>query len=387
MSTEVKGGFARLVADHRVLVCVGSGGVGKTTIAASLALWGAMSGQRTMVLTIDPAKRLAQSLGLAALSGNPQRLDPDIFRAAGVDVRGPMDAAMLDQVSAWDEFIRRNAASEESAKNILDNEFYQHLSQTFAGSTEYMAVEELCRIDETGDYDLIVLDTPPTTHALDFVEAPRKLREFLDRTAVRRFVMPYASVGWSAWKTASKSARFILSKIEDATGVQALRQIAEFVVAMESVFDGISERSEKVEKMLSGPQTAFLLVAGPEEQILDDSEYLESRMRELGMPLKGVVMNRVHDEPADEEGEQWDDYIFSLVGYLEDHGITRPVQNWMIEVYEDARRTAHTETIRREAFQMGLDEAVEIVSVPEMDRDVHDVSGLLGVVRVLSGSE
>ncbi len=373
-----------LVDAHSVLVCVGSGGVGKTTTAAALALWAAMQGRRTMVLTIDPAKRLAQSLGLEALSNEPQRLDRGLFERAGIEVHGDMDAAMLDQKSAWDEFILRNAPNGKSAEIILENEFYQHLSRSFAGSTEYMAVEELCRIHEAGAYDLIVLDTPPTAHALDFLEAPRRLRRFLDRKAVRSLVLPYLKVGWSAWKGASRSARFLLSKLEDATGVQALRQISEFFVAMEAVFDGIAERSLRVENLLSGERTAFLLVAGPEEQVLDESEDLSARMAELGMPLKGVIMNRVHNELPDEQLVGEEPCAAPLETQLATLGLESAIRDWLLGVYGDARKTAYAESIRREAFELALDPAVALTAVPEMDHDVHDLGGLAEVIAALS---
>lgn len=374
-----------LVDQHSVLVCVGSGGVGKTTTAAALALWGAMQGRRTMVLTIDPAKRLAQSLGLEALSNTPQSLAQSLFDHAGIEIRGSMDAAMLDQKSAWDEFILRNAPNEEAAELILGNEFYEQLSRSFAGSTEYMAIEELCRIHETGEYDLIVLDTPPTAHALDFLEAPRRLRRFLDRKAVRSLVLPYVRVGWIAWKSASRSARFLLSKVEDATGVQTLRQIAEFFVAMETVFDGITDRSLRVERLLAGDRTAFILIAGPEEQVLDESEYLGARMAELGMPLKGVIMNRVHPEPFDDDAAGLDDpYIVQIRAHMDALGIESTVADWLLELYEDVCKTAYAESIRREAFEFGLAEEVTLAAVPEMDRDVHDLHGLAEIVSFLS---
>ena len=227
----------RIVDQHRIIVCVGTGGVGKTTTAAALALSGALAGRKAMVLTIDPARRLAQSLGLGALSSRGERIAPELLADAGIRLRGSLSAAMLDQKSAWDDFISRHAPSSEVRDTILRNEFYQHLSRSFAGSTEYMAIEELYRIDESNQFDLIVLDTPPTGHALDFLEAPRRLEDFLDRSVIGWLVRPYVSVGWSAWKTASRTARFLMKRIEDATGISTLRQISEFFVAMERLFD------------------------------------------------------------------------------------------------------------------------------------------------------
>jgi anion-transporting ArsA/GET3 family ATPase len=384
-----------LVDGHRVVVCVGSGGVGKTTTAAALALQGALAGRRAMVLTIDPAKRLAQSLGLDALASGGERIAPELFRSAGLQASGSLSAGMLDQKSAWDEFIARHAPSEEVRDTILANEFYQHLSRSFAGSAEYMAIEELCRIDESGDYDLIVLDTPPTGHALDFLEAPRRLEDFLDRSVVGWLVKPYVSIGWSAWKTASRTVRFIFSRIEDATGVQTLREVSAFFVAMEKLFDGIAERSRKVRALLAGDACAFVLVAGPEEQVLGESEHLTTKMRELGMPLKGVVMNRVHPLPClGSEGGAADPSIADfdppdgatlgkMLEPLRAAGIEDAVITWLVETYLEACTIARAEDIRREAFEAGLDSAVAVVVVPELDHDVHDLGDLAAVAAYL----
>jgi anion-transporting ArsA/GET3 family ATPase len=375
-----------MVASHRVLVCVGTGGVGKTTTAAALALHGAMNGRRAMVLTIDPARRLAQSLGLTTLRSEGERIAPELLSSAGLQLRGTLSAGMLDQKSAWDEFISRHAPSNETREAILKNEFYQHLSRSFAGSTEYMAIEELYRINESAQYDLIVLDTPPTGHALDFLEAPKRLEDFLDRSIVGWLVRPYVTVGWSAWKTASRTARFLLRRIEDATGVAALRQISEFVVAMERLFDGITERGRRVRELLAGEQTAFVLVAGPEEQMLGESEMLTSKMSELGMPLKGVVMNRTHPLPADGDAVVTEPELRTLLAASGLPKLNDEVGRWLWQTYDDACTTARAEDLRREVFEEGLAGSVAWVSVPEFRGDVHDLRTLAEVARKLCPS-
>jgi len=270
---------------------------------------------------------------------------------------------------------------------ILRNEFYQHLSRSFAGSTEYMAIEELYRIDESGEFDLIVLDTPPTGHALDFLEAPRRLEDFLDRSVIGWLVKPYVAVGWSAWKTASRTARFLMKKIEDATGIATLRQISDFFVAMERLFDGIAERSRKVRDLLSGEQTAFVLVAGPEEQVLGESEVLTSKMRALGMPLKGVVMNRTHPLPEDGEATVSLDDVRTLLAMCGIHGVSEDVSEWLWRVYDDACTIARAEELRREVFEEGLESGIACISVPELLGDVHDLRALLDVAHRLQGTK
>ena len=375
--------LARIIARHRVIVCVGTGGVGKTTTAAALAVYGAMHGRKAMVLTIDPARRLAQSLGLQALSSRGERISQQVLDSAGVALQGTLSAAMLDQKSAWDEFIARHAPNAELRDTVLRNEFYQHLSRSFAGSTEYMAVEELCRIDESGRYDLIVLDTPPTGHALDFLEAPRRLEDFLDRSVVSWLVKPTLSAGWSAWKTASRTARFLMRRSEEATGMRTLGQISEFFVAMEALFDGITERSRKVRSLLAGDHTAFVLVAGPEEQALGESEMLTSKMRALGMPLKGVVMNRTHPVPEGGDACVRVEEMRKLLEACALTGVPDDVVSWLWRVYDDACTVARGEELRREVFEQGLEPGVARVNVPEFLGDVHDVRALAEVARWL----
>ncbi len=375
--------LASLLAEHRVIVCVGSGGVGKTTTAAALALRGAFEGRRAMVLTIDPAKRLAQSLGLETLRSGGEPIDSALFERAGLSVSGSLSAGVLEQQSAWDEFIDRHAPTPEIRDAILSNEFYRHLSSSFAGSAEYMAIEELCRIYESGEYDLIVLDTPPTGHALDFLEAPQRLENFLDRSVLGWFVRPYAAVGWSAWKTTSRGVRFLFQRIEQATGIESLRQISDFFIAMERLFDGINERGRKVRELLRSDATAFVLVAGPEEQVLGESDVLTTKMHDLGMPLKGVVMNRVHPMPAGGEAEPDRSRVVSVIERLCEAQIDKRTTAWLADVYEDACRIARAEEIRREAFEAGLAPEVETVTIPEFEADVHDVRSLAEVARRL----
>ncbi len=384
-----------VIAEHRLIVCVGSGGVGKTTTAAAIALEGALSGRRSMVLTIDPAKRLAQSLGLVSLHPGIQEIDAAKLEAArpGTTGIGSLGAGMLDQKSAWDDFISRHAPNEETRDTILRNEFYQHLSQSFAGSAEYMAIEELCRIHESGRYDLIVLDTPPTRHALDFLEAPRRLEDFLDKSVVGWFVRPSASVGWRAWKTASRTVRFLFDRIEDATGLQALAQISDFFVAMEQLFDGINERGQRVRTLLEGDDTAFVLVAGPDEQILGESEAFAQRMQDLGVSLRGVVMNRVHtDESLRKQGERDEepDGEFVLTGdehirrAIIEEGGSAELADWLIRTFRDGERIADAEDLRRESFEAGLPDDVARVAVPEFGHDVHELVDLAKVAERIS---
>lgn len=379
--------LAQLIADHKIIVCVGTGGVGKTTVAASFAVHGALTGRRAMVLTIDPARRLAQSLGLHELRGDCQQIDLSDLRRLGRTVPGSLSAGMLDQKSAWDEFIARHAPNEEASRAILRNEFYQQMSRSFAGSTEYMAIEELCRIDESGEYDLVVLDTPPTGHALDFLEAPRKLEDFLDRSMIGWFVKPYATFGWSAWKTASRSVKFLFERIERATGVETLRQISEFFIAMEAMFDGIADRSRRVREVLTSSRTAFVLVTGPDEQVLGQSEMLTEKVALLGMPLRGVVVNRLHPLPAGADEPLPRDALEERIArVMAKQGLDdSETVAWLAHNHLAAQGLATSEGERRQAFEAGLPAGIVVQPVPEFEADVHDLSALARFADVVCG--
>ncbi|MGH7893171.1 MAG: ArsA family ATPase [Candidatus Binatia bacterium] len=364
-----------LVAAHKVVISAGSGGVGKTTVAASIALWGALEGRRTAVLTIDPARRLASSLGLESLGDEPREIPRDFLAAQGLAPRAPLSAMMLDQKGAWDALVERHAPPEARAR-ILANPFYQHLSQTFAGSQEYMAIEQLCVLVESGAYDLIVVDTPPTRHALDFLEAPKRIDDFLDRSVIKWFVRPYWSAGWSALRAVNRSAGFLLHRIEQATGVSALADISDFFASMSGLFENFHVRIERAYEVLRGRETAFVLVSSPEEQVLGDAEYLVDKMSGLGMPLKGVVLNRVHPElraagrgeidPDDREAVTR--LVARVVGTAEAAGLAAN--------FVDYQTLARGEQLRIEQFRTGLPTATPVVSVPNFARDVHDLATL-----------
>lgn len=384
---------AQLLAVSRIVVCVGSGGVGKTTVAAALALQGALEGRRTMVLTIDPARRLAEALGLADLKTGGETIAPERLEAAGLYTRATLAAGMLDQTSAWDAFIARHAPNVEVRDTILANPFYLNLSRTFAGSTEYMAIEELSRIDETGEYDLIVLDTPPSRHVLDFLEAPRRLEEFFDRSVLGWLARP-ASAGWTAWKTASRSARFVFERIEDATGVQALGEIASFFAAVETLVDGVTERSRTVRALLQAPTTSFVLVTGPDEQVLEDAEGLTASMKDLGVKLRGVVMNRLQDAGSVEDpaafvlaGSRQGDGRAALTFLrraVEDAGVGAEVAAWLGATLEARLLQTATQALRREVFEAALPTDVKVSAVAEQARDVHDLASLARIARAMT---
>lgn len=391
---------AEKVAASRIVVCVGSGGVGKTTVAAALGLRAALDGRRAMVLTIDPARRLAEALGLEGLAPGGEDISSQRLEEAGLHVRAPLSAGMLDQPSAWDAFIERHSPSREVRETILANPFYQSLSRSFAGSTEYMAMEELGRINETGDYDLIVLDTPPSRHALEFLEAPRRLEDFFDRSVLGWLARP-TSAGWSVWKTASRGARFVFERIEEATGLAALTEIGAFFAAIEALVDGVTQRSRTVRALLHSPTTTFILVTGAEEQILEDAEALARGMQDLHVSLGGVVMNRTLDvatgaleqespnsgqaEDAKSERNNQRGGFEEIRRCLMEAGVAEPVVEWIETTARSRAMQAGARAVRREAFEAGLPADVPVVAIPEQRRDVHDLRGLASIADALLG--
>jgi anion-transporting ArsA/GET3 family ATPase len=389
--SDAAGNLDALVESHRIIVCCGSGGVGKTTTAASVALWGARRGRRAIVLTIDPARRLADSLGIGPLGNTPRAVEPAWLEQAGIAVPGTLTAMMLDQKGSWDELIARHAPTLEVRDRILANSFYRQLSQSFAGSQEYMAVEQLGALDASGHYDLIVVDTPPTQHALDFLEAPDRLLNFLDRKIVKWFVKPSFSAGWSTLQTMNRTVGFLFHKVEDATGVTALAQVSDFFEAMGGLFDGFEARVARVTELLRDRETAFLLVAGPDEQVLGEAEYLVDQMSARGMPLKGVVMNRVHPCVAADDDESLDGtgvgaairpWVAAVLARSSEHAVDRVVADLARNFVRHQAR-ARGDAVRMEVFRGGLPEEVPVAEVPNLTRDVHDLGGLLGLHRYL----
>ena len=369
--SRAAGSIADVVVAHDVVVCAGSGGVGKTTTAAAIGLLGAALGRRAIVLTIDPAKRLADALGIRELGNHPTPV--------AVDESGTLAAMMLDQKGAWDALVERYADSEESRQRIFANAFYQNLSGTFAGSQEYMAIEQLAQLHDSGEYDLIVVDTPPTHHALDFLDAPRRLGNFLDRRVMRWFVRPYMSAGWTGLRLVNRTAGALLRRLEDATGVSALADVSEFFGAMSDLFEGWDERVRRVERLLQSERSAFVLIATPEEQVLSEAEYFCSKVEEHSIALRGVVFNRIHAELADDEGLDEEDLHAAVERVIS----SRATRERLVQNFIRYETQARGDQLRIESFREQIDTAVAISTIPNFDEDLHDLDGLRRILPYL----
>jgi len=370
----LKQGLADVVAQHHVLICAGSGGVGKTTTAAALGIYGAQQGRRTVVLTIDPARRLADALGLREIGNEPSEV--------GVQAPGTLSAMMLDQKGAWDHLVERYAPSEEVRNKILANSFYQHLSQSFAGSQEYMAVEQLAELHDSGSYDLIVVDTPPTSHALDFLESPQRISDFLSRDVVRWFVKPYFSAGWKTFQVVNRTVGSLARRLEEATGTEALAAISEFFTSMSGLFDGFEDRVQAVNELIRSPQTAFVLVVSPDEQVLAEAEYFFRKVGELAIRLCAVVFNRVHHESELGLGPSDEEWLRSLVEPVVG---TKERVDALVSNFFRYETQACGDDLRIDAFRDQLPPGTVTVSVPNFDEDLHDLPGLHRMLPYLVG--
>jgi len=380
--------LAPLIAAHRVLVCVGSGGVGKTTTAASLALWGALQGRRTAVVTIDPAKRLADCLGLSSTGDSPEEpLPPETFAQYGLSPTGTLTALLVDQQSAWDTAVKRYAPTPEIAERILANRFYQGLSRTFAGSHEYMALDTLATLVQRGTYDLIVVDTPPTRQALEFLEAPLRLQHFLDSPASKFFVRSATASGWAAFSVMNRTATFLLRKIEEATGISALEEIIEFFTSMQRMFTDFGDRFSRVSALLASTDTAFLLITSPEEEVLSEAEEFRVGLERLGVTLKGVVANRVHEEGGGQMPRR--ESLARLVERIRPALHLTPGNKaqfqWLAQNFLAYQTRARGQAERLGCFSSKFPARMPFIQVPALPAFPADLGGLVTLQQYLCG--
>lgn len=345
-----------------VIVCCGSGGVGKTTSAAALALRAAEKhGRRAVVLTIDPARRLAQSLGLEHLDNTPSQV-------AGVD-GGSLDAMMLDMKRTFDEVVSAHTTPEQAAE-IFGNPFYQAMSGTFAGTQEYMAMEKLAQLRDTEQWDLIVVDTPPSRSALDFLDAPARLARFLDGRMIRLLTAP-SRTGRSVFALMTSSMSFFTRTINKILGGRMLSDIATFAASLDSTFGGFRTRAEATYRSLQDPQTAFLVVAVPEPDAVREAIYFAQRLTSERMPLSGLIVNRAHDVAVDSLTAQQAYAAAEELEGLDDAGEAAAA----LRIHGELAERVATEQRIVERFASAHSKVPQ-VHVPAFDTDVHDLEDL-----------
>jgi anion-transporting ArsA/GET3 family ATPase len=362
-----------LLKTAEIIVCCGAGGVGKTTTAASLAVRAAEQGRTVCVLTIDPARRLAQSMGLTELDNTPREV-------AGIDTSagGRLDAMMLDMKRTFDDIVLQHSDGNR-AEQILKNPFYVSLSSSFAGTQEYMAMEKLGQLKQAGTWDLIVVDTPPSRSALDFLDAPKRLGQFLDGRMIRMLTAPARAGGRAYLKVFTIGIKVFTDVLNRILGAQTLRDLSTFVSSLETMFGGFRERADKTYQLLKERGTSFIVVAVPERDALREAAYFVERLQAEQMPLAGMVLNRVHLSNA--PGLSVERSI-AAADSLDDggkDGFTTAVLRLHAE-----RLAAATRDERRAAqFQSGHPR-VKVTQVAAQAGDVHDLDGLRGIGNELA---
>jgi anion-transporting ArsA/GET3 family ATPase len=289
------------VVEHRhIVVCCGTGGVGKTTVAAVLAVEGARRGRNAVVVTIDPAKRLANTLGLDSLSDTPHEIDRGRWDRDGTSPAGShLSALMLDTKSTFDHLVVKHAADDQQAQRILANTFYRNVSTALSGTQEYMAMEKLHELHEEGGYDLIVVDTPPTRHALDFLDAPKRLTRLLDNRIFRLLMMPTRAY----LRVVGAGVQAFLRTVSRVVGTEVIDDVVAFFRAFEGMEEGFRDRATQVLALLADPSSSFVLVTSPRRDAVEEATFFAERLSESDIPVEGLVVNRVHPSFGDERVE------------------------------------------------------------------------------------
>ncbi|MEE8078660.1 MAG: ArsA-related P-loop ATPase [Pseudomonadales bacterium] len=364
--------LVRLIAEHRVVVCCGAGGVGKTTSAAALGMLAARHGRRVLVMTIDPAKRLAQAMGLHDLDNDPQPV--------AVDAPGALSAMMLDTKRTFDQMIETYAPSERVRDTIFENSYYQQLSSSLGGSRELIAMERVLEIISADDFDLLIVDTPPAQHALDFLDAPQRLIDLLDGSLTKLLIAPYGVAARAQFNFFRQSSAVALKFMERFTGVEMLADLSNFLLAFSSMFDGLKLRSEKVMALMNESTTSFLLICAPEPISLGQVNQFTERLEREQIAIAGVLVNRVH--PAVSEEPLTSDDIRLLDAVPCDPSAGRGLSQRVTDAFVEAQNLAAADERALASLRLS---AHSSLSVPHFNRDLHSLDDLAEFAEILAG--
>jgi anion-transporting ArsA/GET3 family ATPase len=364
------------IRDAHILVTTGSGGVGKTTTAAALGLAAARAGRRTLVLTIDPARRLAQAMGLEGLSDEPSRVE-----VPGAPEGGEVWAMMLDMQTTFDRLIDRHASSAENARNIKTNRIYRTLSSTLSGTQEYMAMERLHELHETGEWDLLVVDTPPTRSALDFLDAPKRMTSFLEGRLLSLLMKPGMAAGKRVGKVVGFGATAFMKVAGKVTGMDLLEDLASFFRNFEGMYQGFKERAEEVLVLLQRPSSRFVVVTSPEPPPLREAKFFLERLEQEGLHSAGVVVNRIRPVvPRDPT-----DAALARAAEGQDHDAEGRAVAGTLQLLSEVRNLAGRQRRDVGAALFGVT-IPALVEVPLLGRDIHDLEGLDEIAATLTGT-
>lgn len=382
-NNELTVSLLQLIDSRRVILCVGAGGVGKTTTAAALALVAAKRGRRVLCLTIDPARRLAQSLGLEQMRADAQVVDRSLLDQAGVKASGSLTVMMLNTKSTFDAIVERYASSPEARDRILNNQIYQYVSTALAGTQEYMAMEKLYEVQHDSSYETIILDTPPTSHALDFLDAPQKLIDALDSSAARWFIRAFQSTGRLSFNVLVRPAAMALRGVSKLTGKGFLEQVAGFLTELNDLFGGFTSRASVVQEALRAPEVAYVLVTSPSPAAIREVLYFSERLTSQGMRSDAFVVNRVHQ--ASEVRPPVEAVRVELRSSgLDDDDLAERLLQAMHDEQTQARKDREHLAVLGRALEMLPQRALH-VQVPALPYDVHDVRSLDEVASHLAG--
>ncbi len=366
--------IGELLRTRKIIVCCGAGGVGKTTTAAALSLAAARAGRRVLVLTIDPSKRLAETLGVSRNPPTPVSIPPDRQAAAGIKAPASLDAWMLDPKLVADDSVRRLTKNPADAERVLNNRIYQQLSAMVAGMHEYTAMEALHRLVSEGKYDLVVLDTPPSRHALDFLEAPRRLSRLIEGRAIQAFLPRVDSL-------VGRAASKVISKILGAVfGDEFATELVTFMGLFSNIFTALNVDVNTMRTFLSGPDVAFLLVTSPAPVTLAEAHFFQDKTRELELPFRGFVLNRSRARNADRKFP--DESIFAAPASAEARSALGKLQQ-IARVEQEAatRDSALLEELRSRAGKNAT-----AIAIPELPQGADDMGTLITVADVLSNA-
>ena len=386
--------LADILASKRILVCVGSGGVGKTTTAAALALEAALGGRRCLVLTIDPAKRLANSLGLSALGHEIQAVPDALLDQAGPRRRpgGSLHAMMLDQKRAFDEVVARYASDPAAVQRILANPVYAQISGSLAGSQEYAAMAKLHELEAGGEFELIVVDTPPTAHALDFLDAPEKLTMAIDSPAIEWF-RKLRHGGAGGWSLVGKTGSYVLKRLSQFVGSRFLDDLAVFFTEFNDILCGLRQRAEQTFALLRQDRVGFVLVASPEPMAMREAQFFHERLLDSSMPFCGFVINKVHEHLPIATGRDALAHTLGQVPAVAALGL----QPTSLRIAVEAMLAAHADVqILAEADEQAIErllarsqarsgEAPLLVRVPFFREDIYSLARLAELGAYLAG--
>ncbi|MBU1228325.1 MAG: AAA family ATPase [Actinobacteria bacterium] len=363
-------GLQSLLDDHSVVVCVGCGGVGKTTVAASIAVRAALQGRRALCLTIDPARRLATSLGLGQMRASEQVVDHLAFLEAGLILRGELWAAVVDPKATFDRVVTRLARDEATAQRILDNRIYRYVSASMPGVQEYMAMERLAEVKESPRFDLVVLDTPPTSNALDFLDAPRRVLEAMNSQAVQWLLALHGD------GVLSQGTSFVLRHLAKIAGGDVIQRMAALAADFDTLLDGLRERAAEVGDMLRGPDVAYLLVTSPDPLAVDEAVYLNHRLVDLGLGGGALVVNRMRPLRSGASSVT----RAQLLSTLERAGISGAGASGLIDALQCAlhqeQSLAQADLAEVTRLARSCADIDSVCLVPGLERDVYDLTQL-----------